>query len=154
MHAMLFYIISLVVILIDQLTKYWIRTHMVVGGTASFLNPYIHFEYYQNSGAAFSSFQGYGKLFVIFAVFVTAFIIYYRAKGIIKGVLMDVATGFLVGGAIGNAIDRAVFGKVTDFIVVGTKSGIMNIADVAINIGIFAIIILVLVRRKPKSSYS
>ncbi|MEC0177263.1 MULTISPECIES: signal peptidase II [Paenibacillus] len=150
----LFYIISLIVIAIDQLSKLWVRSSMVVGGSRPFLDPYVHFEYYQNTGAAFSSFQGYGKLFVVFAVFVTAVIIYYRTKGVLKGTWMELATGFLVGGAIGNAIDRVLFGKVTDFIVLGRMTGIMNIADIAINIGIVAIILSVIFRREPKQSYS
>lgn len=143
---MFFYILSLIVLLIDQGSKWWVRAHMSVGETLGVLAPYLHFEYYQNSGAAFSSFQGYGKWFAYLAVVVVGVIVYYRIKGALHGIVMEIAAGFLVGGALGNALDRLIFGKVTDFIVWGSGSGIMNIADLAINAGVLLLIVGMLLR--------
>lgn len=152
---MLFYILSLIVLLIDQGSKWWVRDHMSVGEIRGVLDPYLHFEYYQNTGAAFSSFQGYGKWFAYLAVIVVACIIYYRKKGTIRGIVLDSAAAFLVGGALGNAIDRLVFGKVTDFLVWGSGSGIMNIADLAINAGVLLLIVGTLLRSwSERRSYS
>ncbi|MGF7047815.1 signal peptidase II [Paenibacillus sp. DS2015] len=151
----MFYMISIFIILLDQVSKIWIRFEMQLGELKFFGNDLVHFNYYENSGAAFSSFQGYGRLFVIFAILVVVVILYYRKKGEIRGLFMDVGTGLLVGGAIGNAIDRAWRGSVTDFIVLGSQTGIMNIADIAINFGVILIIIGMLVtsiRQRKRSS--
>ncbi|MED5016357.1 signal peptidase II [Paenibacillus chibensis] len=152
---MFFYLLSLIVLLIDQGSKWWVRNHMSVGEHWRVFDPYLHFEYYQNSGAAFSSFQGYGKWFAYLAIVVVGVIIYYRKKGTIRGFVLDAAAAFLVGGALGNAIDRIVFGKVTDFIVWGSGSGIMNVADLAINAGVLLLIVGTLLRSwNERRSYS
>lgn len=135
----MFYIIGIVVIIIDQLTKIWIRMNVAIGESFQLLNSPIIITHYENSGAAFSSFQGYGRWFVPIAIFVVAFLIYYRKKEG-KRKLLDIGAGFLAGGAIGNAIDRVLFNQVTDFITFGFSNGILNVADYALNIGLVLLI--------------
>ncbi|NUU63128.1 signal peptidase II [Paenibacillus agri] len=142
---MIFYLISVLVILVDQVSKWLVRTHMEVGETIPFWAHLLKFTFYENSGAAFSSFQGFGRYFVIVAVGFVVAIFYYRRKGEIKGLLLNAAAGFLVGGAIGNAIDRVLFNKVTDFLVFGGSNGILNIADVAINAGVVLVLCYMIV---------
>lgn len=139
--AGMFYWIMLAVTAIDQGSKAMIRSRMEVGETITVWDPYLHFTHYENTGAAFSSFEGYGQWFVVIAVLLAGGVIYYRRKGMLRGVLMELGTGFLVGGALGNAIDRVVFGKVTDFIEVRSGHGIMNLADMAINVGVVLMLI-------------
>ncbi|AJS58797.1 signal peptidase II [Paenibacillus sp. IHBB 10380] len=151
----MFYILSIFIIMLDQITKIWVRSNMELGEVKFWGNDYIHFNYYENSGAAFSSFQGYGRLFAILAILVVIVIVYYRKKGELQGFIMNVGTGLLSGGAIGNAIDRVWRGKVTDFIVLGSNTGIMNLADIAINFGVILIIIGMVftrTRRKKRTS--
>ncbi|MCS7460783.1 signal peptidase II [Paenibacillus doosanensis] len=138
---MLFYITAAIVTAIDQWAKIWIRNSMEVGQSVPFWDPVLHFTYYENSGMAHSLFPGYGRLFALFAVLFIAGVLYYRAKGEIKGRWMDLSMGFLVGGAAGNAIDRILFGKVTDFLEFTSGHGILNLADVAINIGVLLVIV-------------
>ncbi|KHF34148.1 Lipoprotein signal peptidase [Paenibacillus sp. P1XP2] len=69
--------------------------------------------------------------------------------------VLELAAGFLAGGALGNALDRLMYGKVTDFLVWGSRSGIMNIADLAINAGVVLLIFGMLLRGwQEKRSYS
>src|SRR5690349_19105621 len=138
---MLFYICAAFVVLVDQVSKILVRLHMQVGDALPFWRNHVHFNFYENSGAAFSSFQGFGRYFVIVALALVVGVIYYRSKGELRGVFMELGTGFLVGGAIGNAIDRTLYNKVTDFIVFGQDGGILNLADIAINIGMVFIMI-------------
>ncbi|MBW7455675.1 signal peptidase II [Paenibacillus sepulcri] len=137
---MLFYIITVVVILIDQISKGLIRMSMEVGETISIWPGVLRFIHYENTGAAMSSFQGFGRYFVIVAVVLAAAVLYYRRQGELRGVMLELITGLMVGGALGNAIDRAVFGKVTDFISLGKGGGSMNVADIAITISFFLIL--------------
>ncbi|NOU78516.1 signal peptidase II [Paenibacillus sp. LMG 31459] len=142
---MLFYLISILVVLVDQAAKWLVRTHMALGERIPFWSPHLQFVYYENSGAAFSSFQGYGKYFSIIAVVFVAAVFYYRRQGKIRGPLLEAASGFLVGGALGNAIDRVIYHQVTDFLVFGNRGGILNLADLAINAGAILIAVYLLV---------
>lgn len=136
----MFYLIALLVLLMDQLSKIWIRMNVAVGESFRLGNSPVIITHYENSGAAFSSFQGYGRLFVPIAIFVVIFLIYYR-KWESKRLLLEIGAGFLAGGAIGNAVDRVLFNQVTDFITFGKSNGILNLADYAINIGVILLIL-------------
>jgi signal peptidase II len=142
---MLFYLIAALTITVDQISKSLVRLHMHVGETREFWPNYLQFTHYENSGAAFSSFQGFGRYFVLIALALVIGILYYRRKGELRGLFIELGTGFLVGGAIGNAVDRAIFNQVTDFLTFGQENGILNLADIAINLGMLFIIIHTLI---------
>ncbi|WP_223588971.1 signal peptidase II [Neobacillus bataviensis] len=139
---MLFYVIAILVIVMDQLSKYLIRAYIDINETFTLWG--IQFTHIENSGMAGSLFQGYARLFGVVAVFFVIGVLYFRRTGEMKGALIDCSFGFLVGGAIGNGIDRLLFGQVTDFII--RSGGILNLADHAIEIGGLLLIIYVVVR--------
>ncbi len=126
---------------IDQLTKWIVRSTMNVGDTHVFWSGVLQFTYYQNSGAARSSFQGYGRLFGILAVIFIIAVLIYRSKKTYNRRVMDIGLAFLTAGAAGNGIERLMYGKVTDFLQFGPGHGILNIADLSINAGLLAIIV-------------
>ncbi|NOV04668.1 signal peptidase II [Paenibacillus planticolens] len=133
---MLFYFILILVTAVDQISKVWIRSMLKVGESMPFYKDIISFTYYQNTGAAGSSLQGWGRYLGILAIVIVAVILYFRKTGRIQGYLMQSGAAFFAGGAIGNGIERLLFGKVTDFIVFRSGNGIMNVADLAINLGV------------------
>lgn len=147
-----FYLTALLAIAIDLVSKYMIRLHLRVGETIPVWNGLLEFTHYQNSGAARSMFQGYGRLFAVFAALFVAFVLYYRKKGNLRGPILEIGTGFLVGGAVGNGVERIVFGKVTDFLVFGSGDGILNIADLFINIGTLLTIVGLLWNERKKKN--
>jgi signal peptidase II len=62
-----------------------------------------------------------------------------------------IAFAFVIGGGIGNLIDRIAHGKVTDFFILKLgifKTGIFNMADVSVSIGIVLIFILSIKHKK------
>ncbi|AZN42612.1 signal peptidase II [Paenibacillus albus] len=124
---------------LDQITKLIVRLNMQVGDTRPFRQGVLQFTYYQNSGAARSSFQGYGRLFGVIAVIFIVMVIYYRKKQTANRYWKDVGLAFLVAGAAGNGVERLLFGKVTDFLQFGSGQGIMNIADLSINVGVLVL---------------
>ena len=101
----------------------------------------IQMTHIENGGMAGSLFQGYGRLFGIAAILFVAGVIYYRKMGVIKGRMSDAGFAFLVGGAVGNGIDRLLFGHVTDFLVSRSGKGVLNMADHAIELGVFLLIV-------------
>jgi len=104
-----FYILATFVILVDQVSKIWIRLHFDVGEQIEVWAGILYFIRYENAGIAFSMLQGYGRLFVPVAVLVVGFILYYRSQLKTTGIILDIGTALLVGWAIGNAIDRVLY---------------------------------------------
>ncbi|MFD1139160.1 signal peptidase II [Paenibacillus urinalis] len=137
---MLFYITAIVILIIDQASKLWVREHMDIGEVIPVGSIVQQLEHYENSGMAFSLFQGYARLFGIVALVFIVLILYYRHKGEIQGRLMNVGAGFLVGGAAGNMVDRFFRGTVTDFLKFSEEGGILNFADIALNVGVLLFI--------------
>jgi signal peptidase II len=134
---MLFYLIAILVFVLDQLSKYLIRIYINMYETFTLWGiPLTHIE---NSGMAGGYFPGYARLFGVAAVVFVIVVFYIRRNEDMKGALIDSSFGFLVGGAIGNGIDRLLFGQVTDFI--PRSGGILNLADHAIEIGLALLII-------------
>ncbi|MEH7115241.1 signal peptidase II [Neobacillus niacini] len=138
---MLFYVIAIIVFVLDQLSKYLVRIYIDINENISLWG--ISLTHIENSGMAGGLFQGYARLFGVAAVLFVIVVLYIRRNEEMKGALIDSSFGFLVGGAIGNGIDRLLFGQVTDFI--PRSGGILNLADHAIEIGVLLLIIYVVV---------
>lgn len=67
--------------------------------------------------------------------------------------LMQIGICFLIGGGIGNIYDRIVYGSVTDFLFMDFvlfRTGIFNMADVSIMIGIGLLLLQNLMTSKAK----
>jgi signal peptidase II len=139
----LLFLISPLIILIDQITKAIVRANIPFGSRWmpwEWLSPYFRFVHWQNTGAAFGLFQQGGLVFSILAILVSLFIIFYFPQIPRNEIMMRAALALQLGGAIGNLIDRIRFGPVTDFISFGDFP-VFNVADASISIGV-AILIL------------
>lgn len=65
--------------------------------------------------------------------------------------VLVIAFACVIGGGIGNLIDRIVLGEVTDFFHIDlgfVKTGIFNMADVSVTLGVLLILVLSLTQRK------
>jgi signal peptidase II len=141
---LIFYMIAVLVILVDQISKILVRVNLKIDATYYLWGMQV--THMENSGMAGSLFQGYGRLFGILAVLFVAGVIYYLKKGMFKGKMNEISFGFLVGGALGNGIDRLLFGRVTDFLISHSGKGVLNMADHAIEIGAFLLVIRVVIQ--------
>lgn len=112
------FILVLIVLIIDQASKIWVKTHMQYGDQISIFGSdwaFIHFV--ENNGMAFGITLGgkAGKLFLsLFRIGAVGFLIYYIRKliqaGASKGVLVCFA--LILAGAIGNILDSAFYGLI------------------------------------------
>ncbi|WP_040949479.1 signal peptidase II [Gorillibacterium massiliense] len=134
----MFYVLFLLVVLLDQAVKLWVRLHMIVGQSIP-VREGFQLTYYQNTGAMGSSFEGYGRYFIVPAIFAVFIAVYLLRKGRLNGVMLKCGAALFTGGAAGNAIDRLLFGRVTDFLDFGR--GISNLADHAISVGLLFILL-------------
>lgn len=151
-YAVLIGVAALIVAL-DQLTKYLVRTLIPFGGSWSpwpWLAPFARIVHWQNTGAAFGMFQGFGLVFTILAFIVAIAILYYFPRLPRAEWALRVAMVMMLGGAVGNLIDRLTLGTVTDFVSVGTFA-VFNVADASISVGTAVLIVAVWVsERKEK----
>ncbi len=112
------YLITLtifLVLLVDQVLKVWIKTHMTLGQEFSVIGNWFLIHFTENEGMAFGMTLGggYGKLalsiFRIIAVGVIGWYLYHLSS--IKshlGLIFSISLIFV--GALGNIIDSAVYG--------------------------------------------
>lgn len=152
---MLFYIIAIIVVFIDQITKIFVRIHIDMNERSTWWG--IEFTHIENSGMAGGLFPGYARLFGALAILFIIGVLYIRRTEELSGSLINSSLGFLVGGAIGNGIDRLLFGEVTDFII--RSGGILNVADHAIEIGVILLVIYLFIswlksKKRNKKSVS
>ncbi len=143
-------ILSGTVIVLDQLTKYWVRTNIPLEGYWSpwpWLTPYARFVHWYNTGVVFGLFQGRGDIFAGLALIVAAAIVYYFPKVSSQDWPLRIALGLQLGGAIGNLIDRIIYGYVTDFISIWTFA-VFNIADASITLGVIILLTGIIVEER------
>lgn len=127
------------IILIDQLSKFYIQQTMTIGMSHPIITDVFHITYILNPGAAFGILENQ-RLFFIFIAIVMIFVVAYIYPKIpSNSSLLRLGVALLVGGAIGNVIDRVKFGYVVDFFDFRIWP-IFNIADITIVIGVTLII--------------
>lgn len=134
-----FYIIIILTLLIDQVTKLAIRANLALGEEMELWGfiPLLHIE---NIGSSGNMLHGQGRILAVLVLVLVAAALYWRSRGKLKGKLMNVGVALFIGGGVGNAIDRLLFNKVTDFLHLA-DSATMNLADVAVYAAFLCIIV-------------
>lgn len=138
-------IITAVVFAVDQLSKYWIRTHLALRETITpipAIGSWFRIIHWKNTGVAFGLFQGNGWVLTVIGVAVVIGIIIYSTQVTEGPAFWRVALAMELGGALGNLADRInpELGYVVDFIWIGNFP-VFNLADSAIVIGAAIMII-------------
>jgi signal peptidase II len=110
-------LIVVLVLLVDQVLKVWIKTHMTMGEEFSVIGSWFRIHFVENNGMAFGfEFGGdYGKIFLsLFRVVAVFGIGWYILKLIKKGLPMGfiACVSLIFAGAIGNIIDSAFYGLI------------------------------------------
>lgn len=141
------------IVVVDQLTKWGIRTWVDRGDAwpEDFPLQIVHFR---NSGAAFGILQGAGPLLAIASLAGMAAILIYLFSPGFSRPLVRLGLSFMLGGAIGNLIDRVYAGEVVDFLKIPHWPA-FNIADSAITIGVVLLLWTFLTEpQQPKDAAS
>ncbi len=144
--------IAVLVAVLDQLTKEWALARLLdePGGTIDL--PFgAQFQLHYNTGAAFSSATSIGPIIglVVIGVIVVLLRMIYKRQDRRSQYLL----GTICGGAVGNLLDRVfrddpvngsdgpLSGAVIDFIKPVDFFAIFNVADAAVFLGVFAIVV-------------
>lgn len=129
----------------DQASKHIVRIRLPEFVTYSMWGDVLRLQHTENHGAflslgaALSDSTRFAIFVVAVAIALLAMLVYLiRTPGI--GAATIVAVSLIAGGGLSNLIDRILFrGGVTDFLNLGigpVRTGIFNIADVAIMAGV------------------
>ncbi len=134
---MIYIILAALVILIDQLAKYFITLELSSGGQIGLIPGIIHLTYTENTGAAFSFLADRRWLLIVISVVViiaaVVMIVRYRDKISPFGMT---TLALVLGGAASHLLDRAVLGYVVDFFEVEFVTfAIFDVADCFITVG-------------------
>ena len=141
-----FYGIALIIIILDQITKWLVVRNMELGERIAIWDPWLGLLSHRNRGAAWGMLEGQMWLFYIVTVVVIAGIIYFNHTEAKGDSFLQVSLGVLLGGAIGNFIDRMVLGEVVDFVdilihVINYHLPIFNVSDMALTFGVIFIFV-------------
>ena len=143
MTFLLYSLFVLGIVAVDQFTKYLTVANLALYETVPFLPGVLQLTYVQNTGAAFSSFQGQQWLFaLIFAVFTgLVFYEYFRKPmGFMPFERWCIAA--IYGGGLGNMIDRVRLGYVVDmFETTFMEFPVFNVADCFITCGCILLVV-------------
>ena len=138
-------LVSVILALADQLTKYWVISSIPYNNTKEVLPGLFNFVYVKNTGAAFSILSGRTSVLGIVSMVVCVFVIWYLVKKKPKSALLLTSLGMILGGALGNLADRILRGYVVDFIELDFISfPVFNVADIAITVGAALLMIYVI----------
>lgn len=121
----------------DQLSKLWVVNNIPLHTYIPGLKGLFNLTYVQNTGAAFSSFQGMQWLFaLIFAVFTIGVIWCFVKKSLPFSTFEKWCIAAVWAGGLGNMLDRVRLGYVVDMINLEFMSfPVFNVADCFITCG-------------------
>ena len=129
-----FLTLSILIVLIDQFTKYLILYNKKLFINKDFL--LFKLDFIKNYGAAFNIFSGSRIFLSLISIFISILLIYLIIRKNKLNTFDLYSYSFILGGTIGNGIDRIYRGFVVDFINLNIINfPVFNIADISINIG-------------------
>jgi len=142
------YLLALVVIVLDIVTKVWAVDRFMYGPAMQIIPGLLQFTYAENYGAAFSFLADAGGwqrwFFGVIALGFSAVVISWIWRLPATKRWEPIALALILGGALGNLWDRVLLGYVRDFISVYYGSWhfpVFNVADMGITVGAAMLVI-------------
>ncbi len=146
------------VVLADQVTKWMIKTSLMLYQQVVVIKNFFNITYILNPGGAFGFFAGQSPeirkfIFLFLSSVVAVFIVWFYHRCAKTHIFLSYGLALIFGGAVGNLIDRFRYGKVVDFLdfYIGSAHWpAFNIADSAISIGMGILIYHILLNKMPE----
>ena len=131
-------IVSVLFLVADQISKWYIASNFVLAESKPFINGLIDFTYVNNKGGAWGLMEGHTWILLSLTFFIMIICVALLIKEGFKNKLLFFSVCLILSGGIGNMIDR-IFrqGNVVDFIHLHFMPTfpVFNIADCAVCIG-------------------
>ncbi len=136
---MLILILSVLLIVIDQISKILVSTNLYEYDSISIISNFFNITYAKNIGAAFSLLKGGRIIFIFLAILVIILLTIYIKNNYNNLNKIDkISLILILSGSTGNLIDRIIYGYVIDFLdfkIFNYNYPIFNLADTYIVIG-------------------
>lgn len=133
---MLYVMLTILLIVIDQVVKFLVRANIPLGDSVPFLPHVLELTYVQNTGAAFSLLAEHTWILTLISVLVVIVMVIALWKKVLTHPLGVVPAVLVLSGGLGNLIDRIAFGYVTDmFRTLFMNFAVFNVADICITVG-------------------
>ena len=143
MQFLAFTIFAAGIVAADQFTKFLTVANIALYEDVPFIPGLLQLTYVQNTGAAFSSFEGQQWMFaLIFAAFTVGILWEYFKKPMGFSTFERWCIAAVYGGGLGNMIDRVRMGYVVDMIeTTFIEFPVFNVADCFITCGCIALMV-------------
>jgi signal peptidase II len=140
------YALAVVVILLDQLSKYWVLNVLFLPHVGQVrVLPFFNLTMVWNQGVSFGFLRAEQDLarwgLVAFSVIVAGGLAVWARQT--TSLLRCAALGLIIGGAIGNMIDRLQYKAVVDFLDFSSLHfpWVFNVADSGISVGVILLLL-------------
>ena len=154
---MLYAIVAVVVIIIDQWVKYWVAGAIPLSSTGeAFIPGIVSLVNLHNDGAAFGFLSGGGAriYFIILTGVFTVAVIILLATKFISGPVSRWSIVLVTAGGLSNCLDRVIYGYVQDMFKFDIAAlewfPIFNVADIVITVFCVVFILAIFLERSPK----
>jgi signal peptidase II len=155
----IFLVVLILTVGCDQSTKRIAKEQLAYAKPIEYLNGFFKLVYAENTGA----FLGMGDSLpptwkYILLIFFPTLVLFLFAAIYLKNsssFAQLFGVSLIVAGGIGNLIDRIAYGSVVDFMNIGIgnlRSGIFNVADVAVSTGLIILIYSIYFLKKGNNS--
>lgn len=135
--------ISIILVFIDQIIKYLVVLNMSLAESISIIPNFFNLTYVNNTGAAFSLFEG-KQIFLILITVISLIGIFYYLKKQTLNKYDILIYSLIISGILANLIDRVFRGYVIDyfdFTIINYHFPVFNFADIFIVVGCIILII-------------
>ncbi len=136
---MVYYVMIVAAVILDQLTKYWAVHQLLPVRSMEFIPGFLGFHYTENTGAAFSILRDKQLLLILVTLLIIVLLLGMMTKAVRAGdpVVVKLSYMLIIAGAIGNFIDRARLNYVVDFFEFKFMNfPIFNVADIFVVCGV------------------
>jgi len=155
--------LTLGVVFLDRATKAWMESRPEYYFPHPVITNYVNLVFTRNAGIAFSFFGGHASgteriALIVLTLIIIGFIAWLLVANRGASAVQAAGLALLLGGATGNVTDRILHGAVTDFLEVWLRFlpwsifhpwPAFNVADSAVTIGAFLVVLEVLFGRHP-----
>lgn len=139
------FIYFILLVALDQLTKYWARMVLQKDGPISIIPGVLKLQYHENTGAVWGIMTGKTELLTVMTIILSVFLIfiYFKIPQQRRYLPISIIWVFIMSGALGNFIDRITLKYVVDFIYIELINfPIFNLADNYLTLSSILLLIL------------
>ena len=137
---------AIIILIIDQLSKSLLEIYLNLNQSIVIIKNFWSITLVHNTGGAWSILNNHSYLLIIFSIIALIFIFRFMLN-FKKNTRNSLAFALTISGILSNLADRIFLGYVRDFLdfkIFGYDYPIFNIADIAIVIGVFLLIIAII----------